>query len=133
MYAVGSDDPLPQVPSTQEVHDGAYFSLSPKKKKPGRDLSEKHMSPEQRTRFHAAKDTEWGTVSGAGAVKLLDLASSRKIRKTMADRIMKCRMLLDEKVEEGGTVREEARLILLGHLDPDLLRLVQEELEIGPT
>ena len=89
-------------------------------------MSEKHMSAEQKKRFHAAKDMEWGTVTKSGAIRLRSLEDSRKIRQTLAHRIMKCRMLLDEKVEEGGAVREKARLILLGHLDPDLIRLVQD-------
>ena len=48
----------------QETADGTYFSLSPKKKKPGRDLSEKDMTPKQRKEFHGAKDTEWTNVTG---------------------------------------------------------------------
>lgn len=111
---------------------GTYFALQPKKEKPGRDLSEKQMTPEQLSRFGVAKDQEWDTVIKSGAIRLRSLEDSLHIRKTMQHRIMKCRMLLDEKVEETGA-RAKARLILLGHLDPDLLRLVKDGETVSST
>ena len=104
-----------------------YFSMTPRKKKPNRDVNVNRLPPEQQKPFHAARQKEVKTVvSENKALETLSLEESEWIRKLHPDRIMGSRLRNDIKEEEDG-IRAKCRLSLLGHLDPDLMRPAAEK------
>lgn len=91
-----------------------------KRKKQGKDISEKSLTPERKLLFEGAKKKEWDMLKDEHkALRLLDPDEAAKVELECPDRVMQARYLLDDKWEDD-VYRAKARMILPGHLDPDV-------------
>ena len=87
-------------------------------------------SPQDQQEWKLADLSEWNKVTQSGAVKVLDLAESRKIREELKsqgqeDRILPTKIARRYKPGEqpGEPAMKKSRLCIRGDLDPDILDL----------
>ena len=92
------------------------------------EVHEKHLSPEERQEFAAAKSVEVRNFVASGAFQALPdhLVLSR-------DQAIGMRWILTWKMKDDGSHKAKARAVLLGYQDPVMSRQSRQHLAADPT
>eukprot|EP00435_Cladocopium_sp_Y103_P055765 s362_g18.t1 len=115
-------------------------------KRAQKELHHSNNPPLIQAQVNAAKVTEWNTLLGKEAVRLVPPSKAKWIKEHQADRIMGSRFVITKKaledVIENGVIPQvdnpehwkvKARFCLQGHLDPDLSSKAEAGLLQSPT
>lgn len=110
------------------------FARNGPQKKTTQEINIKKLSPEDRAKFMEARKKEWKKVTvEKGAVKLLSLSESLKIRKKLGHRIMQSRFVDAWKMEDTLEAEAKSRFCGKGFTDPDIIKLISAGMLQSPT
>ena len=102
-------------PTAAEVLVAAHIN-----KRAAKEIPAVNNPQELQMKVDEAKLTEWNTLLGRMATRLVLGQEAREVRERLPDRIMGSRYVVTWKEEEDQPVRVKARWCLQGRLDPDL-------------
>ena len=102
-------------------------------KRASKEIPHTQQPPERQKKIDEAKLSEWMTIEGKNAGRLVLGHQAEEVRVKMPGRIMDSRFVVTEKQEEDAPIRVKARWCLLGHRDPDLSEKAAEGALQSPT
>ena len=99
--------------------DGMNLAVKPMKAK-NSEFNMKNATPEERKGFTESDRTEWESILGMKAVRLLTPDECRQVKRDFPHRIISSRMIRRKKPMPGlGAFKFKSRWCLHGHQDPD--------------
>eukprot|EP00435_Cladocopium_sp_Y103_P028304 s1227_g7.t1 len=99
--------------------DGMNLAVKPVKAK-NSEFDMKRATPEERKGFAEADKTEWESILGMKAVRLLSPDECKQVKRDFPHRIISSRMIRRKKPMPGlGAFKFQSRWCLHGHQDPD--------------
>ena len=104
-----------------ELHSG-WICLT---KKSGKELQERLLTPQEQELFKEAKLLEIQNLEGTNAIEFVtDREEIARVLSDLPHRVMPSRFIITKKMQEVGQAwKAKARWILLGHRDPDALKV----------